>query len=326
MEMTTSPKTPYVSIIIPAFNEEGNIEELCRQFEQMGREARFSFEVIIIDDGSTDTTPQILGQMSKTHSFLRTASHGNNRGLTQALQTGFSMARGDIFVFYPADLQYKPENIPAMIEKINEGNDLVTGWKQGKYSKRLVSRVYNGLSRKLFGLKVHDLNSVKAFRRNIVEDIFLRKDWHRYLVALAVERGYRVDEVKIPLYDRYSGSSKFSGLGRIPIGILDMLAVKSQLTLLRKPLLFFGIIGGLLIGLGLFAGLSAIYLRFFHDIGFRPLLYLVILLMVLGALSFILGFLAEGLTAIKEELSGVRQSVRRLENQFKNNNKDNNGH
>ncbi len=324
--MTTMGKNPYVSIIIPAFNEEGNIEELCRQFALMGERARFSFEVIIIDDGSTDTTPQVLAQMSQTHKFLRTASHGNNRGLTQALQTGFSMARGDIFVFYPADLQYKPENIPEMIEKIDEGNDLVTGWKQGKYSKRLVSRVFNSLSRKLFGLKVHDLNSVKAFRRNIVEDIFLRKDWHRYLVALAVEQGYRVDEVKIPLYDRHSGSSKFSGLGRIPIGILDMLAVKSQLTLLRKPLLFFGFIGGLLISLGLLVGLGAIYLRFVYDIGLRPLLYLVILLMVLGALSFILGLLAEGLASIKDELSGVRQSVRRLENKLGNNNKDNSGH
>lgn len=316
-----SVENPYVSIIIPAYNEEGNIEELCRQFVQMGEKSKFSFEVVIIDDGSNDTTPQVLNQMSKAHSFLRTASHGNNRGLTQALQTGFSMARGEIFVFYPADLQYRPENIPEMIAKIDEGNDLVTGWKQGKYSKRFVSRVYNTLSRKLFGLKVHDLNSVKAFRRNIVEDIFMRKDWHRYLVALAVEQGYRVDEVKIPLYDRYSGSSKFSGLKRIPIGILDMLAVKSQLTLLRKPLLFFGFIGGILIGFGILAGLGAIYLRFVHDIGLRPLLYLVILLMVLGALSFILGFLAEGLAAIKEELSGVRQSVRRLENKFRNNNK-----
>ncbi len=316
---------PYVSVIIPAYNEEGNIEELCLQFEQMKAISEFSFEVLIIDDGSTDTTCSVLSQMIEKYDFLRTASHGNNRGLTQALQTGFSLARGNIFVFYPADLQYKPENIPEMIAKIDEGFDLVTGWKQGTYNKKFVSRIYNILSRRLFRLKVHDLNSVKAFRRNVVEEIYLRKDWHRYLVALAVEQGYRIAEVKIPLYDRFSGSSKLSGLGRIPIGILDMLAVKSQLTLLKKPLLFFGILGGILIMLGILIGLSAIYLRFIQEIGLRPLLYLVILLMMLGGLSFILGFLAEGLASIKEELSGVRQSIRRLEANYRNRQKDENG-
>ncbi|MCK5124932.1 MAG: glycosyltransferase [candidate division Zixibacteria bacterium] len=311
--MSQLKNNPRISVIVPAYNEEGNVDELCRQFKEMGDNVSFSFEVIIIDDGSTDSTAVKLNALVDNYSFLQIVSHGNNRGLTEALQTGFDMALGDIFVFYPADLQYKPEDIPAMISKIDEGNDLVTGWKQGKYSKRFVSKVYNTLSRRLFNLKVHDLNSVKAFRRQVVEDIFLRKDWHRYLVALAVEQGYRVDEVKMPLYERYSGSSKFSGLARIPVGILDMLAVKSQLTLLRKPLLFFGIIGGFLIGSGILVGIVAMYLRFIMDIGLRPLLYLVILLMILGGLSFILGFLAEGLASIKEELSGVRHSIRRLE-------------
>ncbi len=324
MNQVPAVNSPRVSIIIPAYNEEGNVEELCRQIDDMGRQATFTFEAVIVDDGSTDNTTRMLKEMTKTYSFLRFIAHGNNRGLTEALQTGFANALGDIFVFYPADLQYKPEDIPAMIAKIDEGNDLVTGWKQGKYSKRFVSNVYNKLSRRLFNLKVHDLNSVKAFRRVVVEDIFMRKDWHRYLVALAVEEGFRVDEVKIPLYERHSGTSKFSGLGRIPVGILDMLAVKSQLTLLRKPLLFFGFIGSILIGLGVLVGLGAIYLRFFQDTGLRPLLYLTILLLVLGSLSFILGFLAEGLAAIKEELSGVRQLVRQLDIAHKRDDKKDN--
>ena len=313
MNQAAMKNKPRISIIVPAFNEEGNVGELCRQFDEMGKAASFTFEVIIIDDGSTDSTPKILEDLQAQYTFLQVIAHGNNRGLTEALQTGFANAKGNVFVFYPADLQYKPEDIPAMIAKIDEGNDLVTGWKQGKYKKRFVSEVYNALSRRLFGLKVHDLNSVKAFRRNVVEDIFMRKDWHRYLVAMAVQHGYRVAEVKIPLYERYSGSSKFSGLGRIPIGVLDMLAVKSQLTLLKKPLLFFGLVGAVLLFLGLLVGLVAIYLRYVLETGLRPLLYLVILLVVLGSLSFILGFLAEGLAAIKEELSGVRHAVRRLE-------------
>jgi glycosyltransferase involved in cell wall biosynthesis len=302
-----------VSIIVPAYNEDGNVEELCRHFDQMGKAASFTFEVIIVDDGSTDGTLETLRSQGSKYGFLNIQSHSHNRGLTEALQTGFSQAQGDIFVFYPADLQYKPEDIPAMIAKIDEGNDLVTGWKQGDYAKRFVSTIYNKLSRRLFGLKVHDLNSVKAFRREVVEDIYLRRDWHRYLVALAVEQGYRVDEVKVPLYPRHSGTSKFSGFWRIPIGVLDMLAVKSQLTLLRKPLIFFGIPGMFLIAAGFLVGLVALYFRFVEGYGFRPLLYLVILLMVLGLLSFILGFLAEALAAIKEELSGVRMTVKRIE-------------
>lgn len=308
-----SESKPRVSIIVPAYNEAGNLEELCRQCGDMETGASFSSEVVIIDDGSTDGSAAILETLRGRYDFLRVVTHARNRGLTDALQTGFAEARGEIFVFYPADLQYKPEDIPAMITKIDEGNDLVTGWKQGEYSKRFVSKIYNSLSRRLFRLKVHDLNSVKAFRREIVENMFLRQDWHRYMVALAVEQGYRVDEVKIPLYPRHSGDSKFSGWSRIPIGILDMLAVKSQLTLLRKPLLFLGLFGSIFIMAGVLVGLAAIYLRFIHDMGLRPLLYLVILLLVLGSLSFILGFLAEGLAAIREEISGIRTAVRRLE-------------
>lgn len=318
MEKLTDKNSPRVSILIPAYDEEGNIEELCRQCEEMKSEARFTFEVVIIDDGSTDRTPEILKKMISRHDFVRVFTHNRNLGLTNALRTGFAGARGDIFVFYPADLQYKPEDIPKMIAKIDEGNDMVTGWKQGDYSKSFVSSIYNAISRRIFGLKVHDLNSVKAFRREVIENMFLRRDWHRYLIALAVEQGYRVDEVKVPLYPRHSGQSKFSGIWRIFVGVLDMLAVKSQLTLLRKPLLFFGIIGTGLIGSGIIVGLIALYLRFIMDIGLRPLLYLVILLMILGMSFFILGLLAEALTAIKEELGGVRSAVKRLEEKRRN--------
>lgn len=313
MTAPASPTDPRVSVIVPAYNEEGNLDELCRQFAAMEAGAPFSLEVIIVDDGSTDRSGGILDDLEKRHGFLRVLRHHRNRGLTEALQTGFGAARGEIFVFYPADLQYKPEDIPAMIAGIDAGNDLVTGWKQGEYSKQFVSRIYNTLSRKLFGLKVHDLNSVKAFRREVIESIYLRRDWHRYLVALAAEQGYKVDEVKVPLYPRHSGQSKYSGLWRIPVGLLDLLAVKSQLTLLRKPLLFFGIPGLILLLLGTITGFVALYLRFVDHFGFRPLLYLVILLMVLGVLFFILGFLAEGLAAIREELSDVSAAVKRLE-------------
>jgi glycosyltransferase involved in cell wall biosynthesis len=316
MAASSPGNDPRVSIVVPAFNEEGNIEELCRRFAAMQAGAAFTFEVVMVDDGSTDGTGALLASLRSRYNFLNVLTHSHNRGLTEALQTGFAHARGDIFVFYPADLQYHPEDIPAMIAKIDEGNDMVTGWKQGQYGKRFVSSVYNALSRRIFGLKVHDLNSVKAFRREVVEGMFLRRDWHRYLVAMAVQQGYRVDEVKMPLYPRYSGQSKFSGFWRIPVGVLDMLAVKSQMTLLKKPLLFFGVPGAALIVTALIIGLIAVYLRVFLNAGHRPLLYLVILLSLMGVSFFILGFLAEALTAIKEELAGVRRAVQKLESEI----------
>ncbi|MBU0984548.1 MAG: glycosyltransferase family 2 protein [candidate division Zixibacteria bacterium] len=295
-----------VSTIVPAMNEEGNIDEFCAQYAKMLESAPFRGELVYIDDGSSDGTLQKIKDAAQRYDFIRFASHQRNRGLTEALQTGFALASGDVFVFYPADLQYLPEDIPSLIAKIADGADICTGWKQGKYNKRFVSKIYNGFSRSIFGLKVHDLNSVKAFRREVVENIFLRKDWHRYLVVLAASEGYRVEEEKIPLYDRTWGESKFS-FWRIPIGVLDMLAVKFQITFLRKPLLFFGVIGGCSVGLGILVGLYAIYLRYALGQGERPLLYLVMLLVGVGMALFLMGFLSEAMAAVKEEVTDLRK-------------------
>lgn len=297
-----------VSTIVPAMNEEGNIEEFCLQYEKMLQNAPFESELIFIDDGSTDNTLEVIKTCAQKYSFVSYASHQRNRGLTEALQTGFEMARGEVYVFYPADLQYLPEDIPALVAPIADGADLCTGWKQGKYNKRFVSSIYNWLSRKIFNLKVHDLNSVKAFRKEVITQIFLRKDWHRYLVVLAADEGYRVDEVKIPLYDRAWGDSKFK-IWRIPIGVLDMLAVKFQLTFLRKPLLFFGLVGSISIFISLLVGIWAIYLKYWLGETQLPLLYLVILLAGVGFALFMMGFMTEGQTAIKEELSDTRRKL-----------------
>jgi glycosyltransferase involved in cell wall biosynthesis len=298
-----------VSTIVPALNEEGNIEEFCRLYADMLKTAPFEGELVFVDDGSTDDTVEKIRQAAKQYQFIKFASHQRNRGLTEALETGFSIASGEIFVFYPADLQYLPEDIPALVKPVAEGADLCAGWKQGKYKKKLVSNVYNWVSRKIFNLKVHDLNSVKAFRREVVENIFMRRDWHRYLVVLAADEGYRVEEVKIPLYDRQWGRSKFAGIGRIMIGFLDMVAVKFQMTFLRKPLLFFGLVGSICFLAGLLIGLVAIYLRFVVGEGYRPLLYLVLLLMVVGLSLFMMGFMAEVLTSLREEISDMRKKV-----------------
>ncbi|UCE25479.1 MAG: glycosyltransferase family 2 protein [Candidatus Zixiibacteriota bacterium] len=301
----------FVSTIIPALNEEGNIDEICQQYDEMAKTAPFESELVFVDDGSTDGTLDKIKQAAERYSFVKYASHQRNRGLTEALQTGFSVARGEVYVFYPADLQYRPEDIPRLIEPIAEGADLSTGWKQGRYKKWFVSGIYNWISRKIFSLKVHDLNAVKAFRKEVVQHIFLRRDWHRYLVVLAVNEGFRVEEVPISLYERHWGATKFS-IWRIPIGVLDMVAVKFQITFLKKPLLFFGLIGSTCFAAGFLVGLWAIYLKYWLGETQLPLLYLVILLVGLGFGLFLMGFMAEGQTAIKEEVGDLRRKLRQL--------------
>lgn len=298
-----------VSIIVPACNEEQNVPVLMDQFKQFNKTAGFGFEVLLIDDGSEDGTLYAAKKLAKTHSFLRVLSHRARFGITRALHTGFGVARGDIFVFFPADLQFEVEDISKLVEPILAGDqDLVTGRKRGRYRKRFVSSIYNLLSRMLFRVKVKDLNSIKAFRREVVEGLALRKDWHRYLVVLAAEDGWRIHEVDVALKPRIHGRSKFS-FWRIPIGVLDMISVAALLRYSRKPMLLFGTLGGISFGLGIISGVTAIVLRVF-GIGFRPLLYLVILLVLLGVLLIIAGFIAEQVAQIRSEVEYLKRRMR----------------
>jgi glycosyltransferase involved in cell wall biosynthesis len=294
-----------VSIIIPAFNEEGNIKALLDQFQEVIVKAGNDWEVIVVDDGSTDKTAERARDAAIRFHWLKVISYPHNRGLTAALETGFQQARGSIFVFYPADLQYHPQDIPKMINRIDRGADIVTGWKQGSYNKRLVSYIYNKLCRMLFKLKVHDLNSVKAFKKEVLDRVILRRDWHRFMVVLAAEAGCVVDEVKVNVYPRYSGKSKF-GTGRILGGVLDLLSVKFQISFTKKPLRFFGGWAFVSMLLGIILGLIAVYMRFFTTHGSRTLLYLVILFILSGIMLFSLGFLAEVIVALREEVESLK--------------------
>jgi glycosyltransferase involved in cell wall biosynthesis len=294
-----------VSVIIPGYNEQDNVEPLLIQFDEVMRNHR-DWEVIFVDDGSIDDTGRLVRRALPKYRWLRVVSHTNNKGLTAALDTGFERARGSIYVFYPADLQYHAEEIPKMIARIDRGADVVTGWKQGKYRKRLVSFVYNRICRMLFGIKVHDLNSVKAFKKQILDDITMRQDWHRFLVVLAAEGDFRIDEVKVTLYPRAHGKSKF-GLGRILGGVLDLFSVKFQISFMKRPLRFFGTWGVISGAAGFIIGLIATYLRFFTDHGSRTLLYLVILLMLSGLGLFALGFLAEVMVGLREEINALKR-------------------
>jgi glycosyltransferase involved in cell wall biosynthesis len=295
-----------VSVVIPAHNEEANISPLLEQFSELARRIRFAFEVIIVDDGSTDKTLARLVDAQRVHRFLRVVSIPYRRGLTEALQAGFGIAQGGVIVFYPADRQFHPSDIPRLVDKVREGYDLVTGRKIGAYDKRAVSGLYSRISRWLFpSIPVTDLNSVKAFRREMIDVFDYRHDWHRFWVAIVAEHGYRVAEVDVTLYPRPAGRSKF-GFWRIPGGVLDLLAVKFQYHTMRRPLWYFGITGSALLAAAFLIGLWALYQRFILNHGYRPLLYLVMTLGISGVVFFTLGFLAESVAGIRQQVESLR--------------------
>ncbi len=299
-----------ISIIVPALNEAENIPLLVEATRDMMQDSGLACELIIVDDGSRDNTYDVARSLQKKHRFVKIVRHMRNRGITDALLSGFEHAAGSIYVFYPADLQYDPKEIPGLVEPLRHGADIVTGWKTGQYEKKFVSSVYNALSRWLFKVPVHDLNSVKAFKREVAETLPIRRDWHRYMVVIAAQEGYHLEEVRMTLHRRRHGRSKF-GFWRIPVGVLDLVAVKLGTTFGSKPMLLFGSLGTLSIGAGLITGLIALYLRIVHGIGFRPLLYLVILLVLAGLSLFALGFLGEAIASVSERLARVEKEIQK---------------
>ncbi len=287
-----------ISIVVPAYNEAVNIPFLVEEFDEFVKKHK-NYEVIIVDDGSEDGTFDVANDYKRK--YLKCIRHKRNFGKTRAIISGTQVASGDVIVIFDADLQYNPNDIPKLIELIEKGADVATGWKQGKYSKKFVSNIYNFWARKLFGLEVHDLNAIKAFKKEIIKEIPLRKDWHRYIVPLAASAGFKIAEIKVNLRPRRFGVPKYQKKTRILIGLFDLLAVKFQLTFMQKPLLYFGTIGFFSILSGIIIGLVAIILRLFGH-GFRPLLYLVLLLVIAGILLFSLGLIGEAIRAIIDRL------------------------
>lgn len=299
-----------VSVLVPAKDEAENLPEFVRLCQDALGAAPFSFEVVVVDDGSRDDSAEVLEDLARRHAFLRVVTHRRQRGIADALRSAGESALGDILVFYPADLQYLPEDIPALVAPILEDRaDIVTGTKQGKYEKAFVSRVYNALCRWLFGVRVTDLNSVKAFRREIMLGQPLRPDWHRYMVVIAAADGFRLVSHPVPLYPRRAGVSKFNWR-RIPVGVLDLLSVWFQLKFGRKPLLFFGVLGGILFLIGFIAGVVGLVLRYGYGIGFRPLLNLVETMVISGIALFGFGFVGEMVAGMREETRELAREMK----------------
>jgi glycosyltransferase involved in cell wall biosynthesis len=299
-----------VSVLVPAKDEAENLPLFMELADAAFRaDDRVRYEVVVVDDGSVDETWRVLGELQQRYPFLRVARHRSRRGIADALRTGYQSANGDVLVFYPADLQFKPEDIPRLVAPILAGDsDMVTGYKQGHYEKAFVSRIYNRLSRSLFDVPVRDLNNVKAYRREIMTGLPLRPDWHRYMIVLAASQGYSVSEVPVPLYPRHAGRSKF-GLGRIPVGVLDMLAVWFELRFGRKPLLLFGMVGAALFVLGVLAGAGALTWLMVTGKGLRAIWTVIQTCLLLGSIFFTAGLLGEMIAGQRAEIAELRREL-----------------
>lgn len=301
-----------VSVLVPAKDEAENLPEFVGQCAAALAAVPYVCELIVINDGSEDDSARVLERLARDHDFLRIVSHRTRRGIADALKSGGDVARGRICVFYPADLQFLPAEIPRLVDPIIAREaDIVTGTKQGSYDRALVSRVYNWLCRRLFGVRATDLNAVKAYRREVMDVVPWRPDWHRFMVVIAVAEGFRVAERPVTLHPRRAGRSKF-GIGRIPVGVLDLLSVWFQIRFGRKPMLFFGVSGGVVFALGFVVGVVALIIRFGFGYGFRPLLDLVMVLVVSGISLFGFGFVGEMLAGAREELRTLQRSVERV--------------
>lgn len=300
-----------VSVLVPAKDEAENLPLFLEQAAAaFASDPDTRYEVVVIDDGSVDSTARVLDELGQRYGFLRVARHRSQRGIAEALRTGYLAGRGRVLVFYPADLQFRPEDIPRLVSPILAGTaDMVTGYKEGKYEKAFVSGIYNRLSRSLFDVKVRDLNSVKAYRREVMDALPVRPDWHRYMVVIAAAQGFTITEVPVPLYPRHAGKSKFASWRRIPIGVLDMLAVWFELSFGQKPLLAFGMLGAALFALGAVAGVVALIVLFAFDFGIRPVWTIIQTCLILGSIFFATGLLGEQIAGQRAEVRDLRRRV-----------------
>ncbi len=299
------------ALVVPAFNEAEMAEPLVSELREAWDRHGLGGEILVVDDGSTDGTADRIRAAAGDWPLLRVLSHRTNLGKTEAMTTAARATARSVLVLFDADLQHAPDEIPRFLDRMAEGWDIVCGRKVGAYDKQAVSSVYNRLSRRIFKVPVSDLNSMKAFRREILEELHLRHDWHRFFVVLAHARGYRATEIDIELLPRRAGTSKYTGSWRIVVGMMDLLSVWFLLIFSRKPLLLFGTAGLALIVAGLLLGVAALWMRFVHGFGFRPLLTLVLLLEVVGFLLVASGLLAEMVAQLREEVSELRRRLRR---------------
>lgn len=294
--------TIQISVVISLLNEQDSLKELMEWIHKVMDENKFSYEVIFVDDGSTDNSWQIITELSQQYEQVKAIKFRRNYGKSAGLYKGFEKAQGDVVITMDADLQDSPDEIPELYRMITEeGYDLVSGWKKKRYdpvlTKNLPSKLYNATVRMMTGIKLHDFNcGLKAYRKQVVKSVEVYGEMHRYIPVLAKWAGFKKIGEKVVLHqERKYGVSKF-GIERFIRGPLDLLSVMFMSRFSKRPMHFFGSMGTIcfLIGFAILIYLSYMKLvELQYNMTQRPLFYLGIVCLILGVQLFLAGFLAE---------------------------------
>ena len=312
---TPTGGTVDISIVIPLLNEADSLRPLMEQIRETMAASGCRFEAIFIDDGSTDGSVQVLEELHDAHEEVKVIQFRRNFGKAAAYAAGFDMAAGRMIITMDADLQDDPAEIPRLIDKIDSGIDLVSGWKKKRFdplSKTIPSRFFNWVTGRLSGIPIHDFNcGLKAFRREVVGDIKIYGELHRYIPVLAHLEGYRIDEIVVQHRPRRFGVTKY-GWTRLLKGFLDLLTVMYLGRYIGRPLHLFGTIGIVLSALGVAVNgfIALLWFRTGTIQNRHPLLFLGILLSVLGVQFVCTGLLADMIT--RQTLLHEKFNVRKI--------------
>lgn len=296
-----------ISVVVPLFNEAESLPELESWIRRVMTENKFSYEVIFVDDGSTDRSWEVIEQLSKENSAVKGVRFRRNYGKSPALNTGFARAKGNVVITMDADLQDSPDEIPELYRMITEDKyDLVSGWKQKRYdplSKTIPTKLFNATARKVSGIRnLHDFNcGLKAYRRDVIKHIEVYGDMHRYIPILAKNAGYtRIGEKVVQHQARKYGKSKF-GLDRFVNGYLDLLTLWFTGKFGRKPMHFFGLLGSLMFFIGIIAVIAVGAIKLYNMssgnpyslVTDSPYFFIALTMMILGTQLFLTGFIGE---------------------------------
>lgn len=303
--MDDKAKNLEISVVVPFYNEEDNIEELYGQLTQVLKGLGVSYELVFIDDGSTDRTPEILTELFAADLRVKSVRLRKNFGQTAALQAGFDHAAGKVIISMDGDLQHDPEDIPKLLAPLKEGYDIVSGWRKERKDNFLLRRfpswVANRIMRLLSGVKIHDFGTTfKVYRRDVLEGIRLYGELHRFIPALISRSGVKITEIPIKNVVRQKGKSKY-GLSRIRRVLFDLMTVKFIISFIDRPLQFFGLIGLILGGIGFTIALILTVGFYLFEWSMRDNLGNLILgvfLMILGLQFIMTGLLAEVISRI----------------------------
>jgi glycosyltransferase involved in cell wall biosynthesis len=287
-----------LSVVIPVYNEADNVDRLYSRLVSALEALEHSFEIILINDGSQDETESRLSAMAQCDNRVKVVNFRRNFGQTAAMMAGIDHATGDIIVPMDGDLQNDPDDIGRLITKLDEGFDVVSGWRKDRKDsewRNLPSRVANSIISRISGVRLHDYGcSLKAYRREVIKGVRLYGEMHRFIPIYASWQGAKVTEIPVRHHARTHGVSKY-GMERIAKVVLDLIVVKFMADFATKPIYIFGGFGILSIFLSATAGLAALYLKFTHGISFilTPLPLLTALTFITGVMSILMGLLAE---------------------------------